>query len=137
MVQFADIRGVCGDGGGHSLFTPYHVKSEDGGGLSQGPSHAFRCKTFKKPRPCHLCHQPILNEGSCCRVCKYVCHKVCESKESNSSVLEEKPGILATKPYRMVERFSVFGLTSLSSFAVKMGIQKNSDTGNRIRASST
>ncbi|CAH0557640.1 unnamed protein product [Brassicogethes aeneus] len=48
----------------------------------QGPNHAFRCKTFKKPRPCHLCHQPILNEGSCCRVCKYVCHKVCESKEA-------------------------------------------------------
>ncbi|CAG9858791.1 unnamed protein product, partial [Phyllotreta striolata] len=52
------------------------------GGWSQGPNHAFRCKTFKKPRPCHLCHQPILNEGSCCRVCKYVCHKVCESKEA-------------------------------------------------------
>lgn len=34
---------------------------------SAGPSHAFRCKVFKKPRPCHLCHQPILNQGSCCR----------------------------------------------------------------------
>ncbi|XP_018326675.1 uncharacterized protein LOC108737967 [Agrilus planipennis] len=49
---------------------------------AHGPNHAFRCKVFKKPRPCHLCHQPILNQGSCCRVCKYVCHKVCESKEA-------------------------------------------------------
>ncbi|XP_018561064.1 tensin isoform X3 [Anoplophora glabripennis] len=66
-----------------TISPPIHLllKSEDSG-LSQGPSHAFRCKTFKKPRPCHLCHQPILNEGSCCRVCKYVCHKVCESKEA-------------------------------------------------------
>ncbi|XP_074032700.1 focal adhesion protein tensin isoform X6 [Leptinotarsa decemlineata] len=66
-----------------TISPPIHLllKSEDGG-FSQGPSHAFRCKTFKKPRPCHLCHQPILNEGSCCRVCKYVCHKVCESKEA-------------------------------------------------------
>ncbi|XP_057652029.1 tensin-1 isoform X11 [Diorhabda carinulata] len=62
---------------------PIHLllkNEENGGSLSQG--HAFRCKTFRKPRPCHLCHQPILNEGSCCRVCKYVCHKVCESKEA-------------------------------------------------------
>ncbi|XP_045471532.1 tensin isoform X6 [Harmonia axyridis] len=50
--------------------------------LPHGPNHTFRRKTFKKPRPCHLCHQPILHEGSCCRVCKYVCHKVCESKEA-------------------------------------------------------
>ncbi|XP_030754213.1 tensin-2-like isoform X3 [Sitophilus oryzae] len=67
-----------------SISPPIHLllKNEDSSGVAQGPSHAFRCKTFKKPRPCHLCHQPIINEGSCCRVCKYVCHKVCESKEA-------------------------------------------------------
>ncbi|XP_021929255.1 tensin-2 isoform X5 [Zootermopsis nevadensis] len=43
-------------------------------------SHTFRCKVFKRPRPCNLCHQPIHHQGSCCRVCKYVCHKACENK---------------------------------------------------------
>ncbi|XP_076270868.1 focal adhesion protein tensin isoform X7 [Rhynchophorus ferrugineus] len=67
-----------------NISPPIHLllKNDDNGIVAQGPSHAFRCKTFKKPRPCHLCHQPIINEGSCCRVCKYVCHKVCESKEA-------------------------------------------------------
>lgn len=37
------------------------------GNNSVGAGHAFRCKVFKKPRPCHLCHQPIFNQGSCCR----------------------------------------------------------------------
>ncbi|XP_057652039.1 tensin-1 isoform X20 [Diorhabda carinulata] len=68
---------------------PIHLllkNEENGGSLSQG--HAFRCKTFRKPRPCHLCHQPILNEGSCCRVCKYVCHKVCESKHAHEESMK-------------------------------------------------
>ncbi|GLH00714.1 Uncharacterized protein GBIM_07005 [Gryllus bimaculatus] len=30
-------------------------------------SHTFRCKVFKRPRPCNLCHQPIHQQGSCCR----------------------------------------------------------------------
>ncbi|OWR44592.1 tensin-3 [Danaus plexippus plexippus] len=51
-------------------------------GLAQ--AHAFRNKVFKKPRPCHWCHQPVHNQGSCCRVCKYVCHSGCESKEQHS-----------------------------------------------------
>ncbi|KAL1123689.1 hypothetical protein AAG570_001462 [Ranatra chinensis] len=34
---------------------------------SDSQSHAFRTKVFKKPRPCNLCHQPILNQGSSCR----------------------------------------------------------------------
>ncbi|XP_046676705.1 tensin-1-like isoform X4 [Homalodisca vitripennis] len=46
-------------------------------------SHAFRSKLFKRPRPCNLCHQPIHQHGSVCRVCKYVCHKSCESKHTN------------------------------------------------------
>ncbi|XP_063903479.1 tensin-1 isoform X8 [Zophobas morio] len=65
-----------------TISPPIHLLLKHEDSVTQGPSHAFRCKTFKKPRPCHLCHQPILNEGSCCRVCKYVCHKVCESKEA-------------------------------------------------------
>lgn len=32
-----------------------------------GQAHAFRSKSFKKPRPCHWCHQPVHNTGSCCR----------------------------------------------------------------------
>ncbi|XP_049815293.1 SH3 and cysteine-rich domain-containing protein 2-like [Schistocerca nitens] len=47
-------------------------------------SHTFRCKVFKRPRPCNLCHQPIHQQGSCCRVCKFVCHKACENKVSTS-----------------------------------------------------
>ncbi|XP_049821809.1 tensin-1 isoform X7 [Aethina tumida] len=66
-----------------TISPPIHLLLKGENNAPQGPSHAFRCKTFKKPRPCHLCHQPILNEGSCCRVCKYVCHKVCESKHSH------------------------------------------------------
>nr|XP_008194377.1 PREDICTED: tensin isoform X4 [Tribolium castaneum] len=65
-----------------TISPPIHLLLKHEDSVTQGPSHAFRCKTFKKPRPCHLCHQPILNQGSCCRVCKYVCHKVCESKEA-------------------------------------------------------
>ncbi|PZC82374.1 hypothetical protein B5X24_HaOG210415 [Helicoverpa armigera] len=48
-----------------------------------GQAHAFRSKSFRKPRPCHWCHQPVHNTGSCCRVCKYVCHTTCESKVRN------------------------------------------------------
>ncbi|XP_066256870.1 tensin-1 isoform X7 [Euwallacea similis] len=68
-----------------TISPPIHLllKNEDSSGIPQTPNHAFRRKTFKKPRPCHLCHQPIINEGSCCRVCKYVCHKVCESKHTH------------------------------------------------------
>lgn len=61
---------------------PIQLLLKPEGNNSVGAGHAFRCKVFKKPRPCHLCHQPIFNQGSCCRVCKYVCHKVCESKEA-------------------------------------------------------
>ncbi|XP_046736668.1 tensin-1 isoform X8 [Diprion similis] len=42
--------------------------------------HVFRTKQLRKSRPCHLCHQPVIKQGSCCRVCKYTCHKACEDK---------------------------------------------------------
>ncbi|XP_045520492.1 tensin isoform X2 [Pieris brassicae] len=46
-------------------------------------AHAFRSKTFKKPKSCHWCHLPVHN-GLCCRVCKYVCHTTCENKVSEA-----------------------------------------------------
>ncbi|CAB3250004.1 unnamed protein product [Arctia plantaginis] len=52
-------------------------------------AHAFRSKSFRKPRPCHWCHQPVHNQGSCCRVCKYVCHTTCESKVSEAVELTD------------------------------------------------
>ncbi|XP_046606955.1 tensin-1 isoform X2 [Neodiprion virginianus] len=42
--------------------------------------HVFRTKQLRKSRPCHLCHQPVIKQASCCRVCKYTCHKACEDK---------------------------------------------------------
>ncbi|KAF6215437.1 hypothetical protein GE061_010190 [Apolygus lucorum] len=62
-----------------SVSAPLHLllKSEQ-----ESQCHAFRTKTFKKPRPCNYCHQPIYNEGSSCRVCKYLCHKACEEKNA-------------------------------------------------------
>ncbi|KAL4708099.1 hypothetical protein ACJJTC_009878, partial [Scirpophaga incertulas] len=52
-------------------------------------AHAFRSKSFRKPRPCHWCHQPVHAQGSCCRVCKYVCHPACESKVSGAVELAD------------------------------------------------
>ncbi|XP_069768430.1 tensin-3-like isoform X3 [Narcine bancroftii] len=44
-------------------------------------SHTFKNKTFKKPKTCSICKQLINgNQGLSCRVCKYACHKKCESK---------------------------------------------------------
>ncbi|XP_023248314.1 tensin-3, partial [Copidosoma floridanum] len=44
--------------------------------------HVFRTKRLRKPRPCQLCHQAVIKQASCCRVCKYTCHKACEDKDS-------------------------------------------------------
>ncbi|XP_046961886.1 tensin-1 isoform X2 [Vanessa cardui] len=52
-------------------------------------AHAFRSKVFKKPRSCQWCHQLVHNQGSCCRVCKYVCHTGCESKVSGAIELSD------------------------------------------------
>ncbi|XP_078092790.1 tensin-3 isoform X3 [Mustelus asterias] len=44
-------------------------------------SHTFKSKTFKKPKICSICKQLISSsQGLSCRVCKYACHKKCESK---------------------------------------------------------
>ncbi|XP_076324777.1 tensin-3-like isoform X3 [Tachypleus tridentatus] len=42
-------------------------------------SHTFKTKVLKRGRSCDFCRQTINREhGSCCRVCKYTCHKECE-----------------------------------------------------------
>ncbi|XP_031827813.1 focal adhesion protein tensin isoform X14 [Nomia melanderi] len=73
-----------GGGGGNarrgkplSVSQPIHllVKSE-----FEPQCHVFRTKQLRKPRPCHLCHQAVIKQASCCRVCKYICHKTCEDK---------------------------------------------------------
>ncbi|XP_054847031.1 tensin-3 [Eublepharis macularius] len=43
-------------------------------------SHTFKTKTFKKAKACNICKQVIDQQGNLCRVCKYACHKKCESK---------------------------------------------------------
>ncbi|XP_048367758.1 tensin-3 isoform X3 [Sphaerodactylus townsendi] len=43
-------------------------------------SHTFKTKSFKKAKVCNICKQVIDQQGSFCRVCKYACHKKCESK---------------------------------------------------------
>ncbi|XP_076679392.1 focal adhesion protein tensin isoform X6 [Andrena cerasifolii] len=60
-----------------SVSQPIHllVKSE-----FEPQCHVFRTKQLRKPRPCHLCHQAVIKQASCCRVCKYICHKSCEDK---------------------------------------------------------
>ncbi|XP_066950354.1 uncharacterized protein [Macrobrachium rosenbergii] len=51
-------------------------------GTVEAQRHVFKAKKIKKSRPCHVCHQPIVKLGSCCRVCKYLVHKACEPKVS-------------------------------------------------------
>ncbi|XP_064409352.1 tensin-3 isoform X2 [Latimeria chalumnae] len=46
-------------------------------------SHTFKNKTFKKPKSCSICKQVINSQGISCRVCKYACHKKCETKVVN------------------------------------------------------
>ncbi|XP_041103811.1 tensin-3-like isoform X3 [Polyodon spathula] len=43
-------------------------------------SHTFKTKTFKKPKTCVICKQVINKDGVSCRVCRFVCHKKCETK---------------------------------------------------------
>ncbi|XP_077159306.1 tensin-3 isoform X3 [Paroedura picta] len=47
-------------------------------------SHTFKTKTVKKAKVCNTCKQVIDHQGNLCRVCKYACHKKCESKASSS-----------------------------------------------------
>ncbi|XP_066256864.1 tensin-3 isoform X2 [Euwallacea similis] len=125
-----------------TISPPIHLllKNEDSSGIPQTPNHAFRRKTFKKPRPCHLCHQPIINEGSCCRVCKYVCHKVCESKEAAQRYTDtswrifrqsQKNCLVATPPPLICEveprNTSVYDLSQSSSSSENRTLESKSN----------
>ncbi|XP_023317164.1 tensin-1 isoform X4 [Trichogramma pretiosum] len=62
-----------------SVSQPVHllVKNE-----FQPQSHVFRAKRLRRPRVCQLCHQSVIKQASCCRVCKFICHKACEEKSA-------------------------------------------------------
>ncbi|XP_071867691.1 focal adhesion protein tensin isoform X5 [Bombus fervidus] len=70
-----------------SVSQPIHllVKSE-----FEPQCHVFRTKQLRKPRPCHLCHQAVIKQASCCRVCKYICHKTCEDKHNGGYEAQPK-----------------------------------------------
>ncbi|XP_064101877.1 tensin-1-like isoform X7 [Macrobrachium nipponense] len=69
-------------------------------GTVEAQRHVFKAKKIKKSRPCHVCHQPVVKLGSCCRVCKYLVHKACEPKEA---VVSEAPPVRSfTDPARQI-----------------------------------
>ncbi|EGI60020.1 hypothetical protein G5I_11808 [Acromyrmex echinatior] len=73
--------------------------------------HVFRTKQLRKPRPCHLCHQAVIKQASCCRVCKYICHKTCEDKYSYVTLAHKKSRMY---PYARLQHALVSGLTLVS-----------------------
>ncbi|CAB3376138.1 Hypothetical predicted protein [Cloeon dipterum] len=84
-----------------SVSPPLHLLLKPG----QVQQHAFKKKVLRRAQPCHLCHQPVSRQASCCRVCKYVCHEECESRH-NGSVAENgaisKISALRSKQLSMV-----------------------------------
>ncbi|XP_053570308.1 tensin-3 [Bombina bombina] len=67
MDYFADI----GNTQSEIMIQPEEIASS---------SHTFKQKSFRKSKLCTVCKQPVGNQGISCRVCKYVCHKKCETK---------------------------------------------------------
>ncbi|XP_075055258.1 tensin-2 isoform X2 [Mixophyes fleayi] len=45
-----------------------------------GERHLFQEKVLRKKRLCAACSEPIISQGSVCRVCKITSHKKCEGK---------------------------------------------------------
>ncbi|KAM3935061.1 tensin-2 isoform 2-T2 [Leptodactylus fuscus] len=45
-----------------------------------GERHIFHEKVLKKKRLCAACSEPVISQGSVCRVCKIISHKKCEGK---------------------------------------------------------
>ncbi|XP_069826286.1 tensin-2 isoform X2 [Dendropsophus ebraccatus] len=45
-----------------------------------GDRHVFHEKVLKKKRLCAACSEPVVSQGSVCRVCKITSHKKCEGK---------------------------------------------------------
>ncbi|KAK0041797.1 microtubule-associated protein futsch isoform X1, partial [Biomphalaria pfeifferi] len=42
--------------------------------------HSFRLYHFRRPHRCFVCKQLVYNQGSACEVCRYICHRKCESQ---------------------------------------------------------
>ncbi|XP_069978701.1 tensin-3 isoform X10 [Penaeus vannamei] len=84
-----NVQEVQGSDEVESEGTVIHDRDDEGSAWCQpntleAQRHVFKAKKVKKSRPCHVCHQPIVKLGSCCRVCKYLVHKACEPKEAAS-----------------------------------------------------
>ncbi|XP_018422974.1 PREDICTED: tensin-2 [Nanorana parkeri] len=45
-----------------------------------GERHIFQEKSLRKKRLCAACSEPVVSQGSVCRVCKIISHKKCEVK---------------------------------------------------------
>ncbi|XP_071990699.1 tensin-2 isoform X2 [Engystomops pustulosus] len=45
-----------------------------------GERHIFHEKVLKKKRLCAACSEPVISQGSVCKVCKIISHKKCEGK---------------------------------------------------------
>uniref|UniRef100_A0A8C5MNC5 Tensin-2-like n=1 Tax=Leptobrachium leishanense TaxID=445787 RepID=A0A8C5MNC5_9ANUR len=45
-----------------------------------GERHVFQEKALRKKRLCAGCNEPVISQGSVCRVCKIISHKKCEGK---------------------------------------------------------
>ncbi|KAI4504725.1 hypothetical protein M0802_000275 [Mischocyttarus mexicanus] len=54
--------------------------------------HVFRTKQLRKPRPCHLCHQAVIKQASCCR------GESIKSRPTGSLVAGTTPGFLCHRP---------------------------------------
>ncbi|XP_063612872.1 tensin-2-like isoform X7 [Penaeus indicus] len=68
--------------------------------------HVFKAKKVKKSRPCHVCHQPIVKLGSCCRVCKYLVHKACEPKNNNDATATQKHPTISSRNTQSAARLN-------------------------------
>ncbi|XP_078737867.1 tensin-2-like isoform X2 [Lampetra fluviatilis] len=69
MPSAASIRSVKWRGG--------PCGADDG---DASTTHAFKTKTFKRPKPCLACRQDVCGQAHSCRACKLACHKKCLCK---------------------------------------------------------
>ncbi|XP_053312025.1 tensin-2 [Spea bombifrons] len=69
--------GSCAVGGqtaGHSKRTMHLTEP------ASAERHVFQEKALKKKKACAACNEPVVSQGSVCRVCKIASHKKCEGK---------------------------------------------------------
>ncbi|XP_071450717.1 tensin-2 [Hetaerina americana] len=82
---------------GPSVSAPLHLLLKEDG---ESRDHIFLKKNLKKPKTCQRCHKPIVKQGSICRVCKFLCHKTCESNGSSPVANSVGPLDSRTMPAR-------------------------------------